>query len=75
MSIDKFLETLAYGGSVCVSSEQERMSDLTGSIITLRAKTLLAVPIVANLLQPSGVLTFSDAEDGGALGIDKWWQR
>ncbi|PLB35929.1 uncharacterized protein BDW47DRAFT_127670 [Aspergillus candidus] len=57
LSIGEFFTTLAFGGCICVPSEEERLNNLPGAISTLNANTLLVVPTVANLLYPHDVPT------------------
>ncbi|KAL4916103.1 hypothetical protein BDW62DRAFT_218856 [Aspergillus aurantiobrunneus] len=57
LSIGEFFTTLAFGGCICVPSEDDRLNDLAGAITVLQANTLLVVPTVANLLAPESVPT------------------
>lgn len=52
VSITDNLLTLVAGGCVCVPSEQDRMSNLTGAIAALRANWAAMTPSVARLLNP-----------------------
>ncbi|KAL4986018.1 hypothetical protein BDW68DRAFT_198330 [Aspergillus falconensis] len=57
LSIGEFFTTLAFGGCICVPSDEDRLNDLAGAITALNANTLLVVPTVANLLLPHEVPT------------------
>ncbi|RDW67211.1 Nonribosomal peptide synthetase 8 [Aspergillus mulundensis] len=63
--------TLAYGGCICIPSEQERMSDIAGSIRRLQANTTFLTPSVIRILRPDQVPTLSTVILGGeALDAD-----
>ncbi|KAL4902747.1 hypothetical protein BDW74DRAFT_180448 [Aspergillus multicolor] len=63
--------TLAYGGCICVPSEDERMSDIAGSINRLYANTTFLTPSVVRILQPDQVPTLTTVILGGeALDAD-----
>lgn len=57
LSIGEFFTTLAFGGCICVPSEEDRLNNLPAAISSLNANTLLVVPTVANLLYPQDVPT------------------
>ncbi|KAL4789632.1 hypothetical protein BDV19DRAFT_394889 [Aspergillus venezuelensis] len=57
LSIGEFFTTLAFGGCICVPSDEDRLNNLAGAITALNANTLLVVPTVANLLLPHEVPT------------------
>ncbi|KAL4904006.1 hypothetical protein BDW74DRAFT_185731 [Aspergillus multicolor] len=57
LSIGEFFTTLAYGGCICVPSDEDRLNNLAGAITALNANALLVVPTVANLLLPQEVPT------------------
>ncbi|KAL6232020.1 hypothetical protein BDW75DRAFT_243380 [Aspergillus navahoensis] len=57
LSIGEFFTTLAFGGCICVPSDEDRLNNLPGAITALEANTLLVVPTVANLLLPHEVPT------------------
>ncbi|KAL2821794.1 hypothetical protein BDW59DRAFT_181088 [Aspergillus cavernicola] len=57
LSIGEFFTTLAFGGCICVPSDEDRLNNLAGAITALNANTLLVVPTVANLLLPPEVPT------------------
>ncbi|UNI16433.1 NRPS [Purpureocillium takamizusanense] len=49
------LITLMHGGCICMPNEQERVSDLAGSINKLHAEVVYLTPTVAGLLNPDDV--------------------
>lgn len=53
--IHETFTTLAYGGCVCVPSEDERVNDLAGAIVRMGVNTLNLTPSVARLLSPQDV--------------------
>ncbi|RDW84209.1 uncharacterized protein DSM5745_04535 [Aspergillus mulundensis] len=57
LSIGEFFTTLAFGGCICIPSDEDRLNNLAGAITALAANTLLVVPTVANLLHPHEVPT------------------
>ena len=76
ISMTEFCTTLAFGGCICVPSDDDRMNDLAGIITKLRANVALVVPTVANLLSPSQVPTLKTLVLGGEPvtkeTISKW---
>jgi amino acid adenylation domain-containing protein len=60
LSISEFFTTLAFGGCICVPSEEDRLNNLAGAVTALNANTLLVVPTVANLLHPKDVPTLKN---------------
>ncbi|KAK2599049.1 hypothetical protein QQS21_005516 [Conoideocrella luteorostrata] len=52
VSIDSMLVTLLSGGCVCVPSDEERMSDLSGSLRRLKVNMANMTPSVARVLDP-----------------------
>ncbi|KAL4974558.1 hypothetical protein BDW66DRAFT_152729 [Aspergillus desertorum] len=57
LSIGEFFTTLAFGGCICVPSDEDRLNNLAGAVTALNVNTLLVVPTVANLLLPHEVPT------------------
>lgn len=55
ISIQEMLTTLIVGGCVCVPSESQRLNDLAGSIVKLKANWVELTPSVARLLSPQAV--------------------
>ncbi|EKG19750.1 AMP-dependent synthetase/ligase [Macrophomina phaseolina MS6] len=53
--IEEVFMTLSVGGCVCVPSENERLSNLSQSIISLEVNTLGLTPTAARLLDPKDV--------------------
>ncbi|KAJ5964403.1 HC-toxin synthetase [Penicillium vulpinum] len=57
--------TLAYGGCICLPSDAERMSDISGSMTRLDANTSFLTPSVVRLLRPEQVPTLKTLILGG----------
>lgn len=57
LSIGEFFTTLAFGGCICIPSQDGRLNYLADEITNLQANTLMVVPTVANLLFPEDVPT------------------
>ncbi|RYP81490.1 hypothetical protein DL769_001961 [Monosporascus sp. CRB-8-3] len=53
--ISEIFTTLAFGGTVCVPSEEDRMSDLAGVINSMNVNWAFLTPTVANLIRPAEV--------------------
>jgi amino acid adenylation domain-containing protein len=53
--IHETFTTLTYGGCICIPSEDERVNDLSGSIVRMGVNTLSLTPSVARLLSPQDV--------------------
>jgi non-ribosomal peptide synthetase component F len=51
-SIFNVLMTLATGGCLCVSSDEDQRNNIPGSIVSLRANVVLLTPSVAQFLSP-----------------------
>lgn len=56
-SIVEIFTVLAFGGRVCIPSEDDRMSDLIGTIQRFDINTLQITPTVARTIQPLAVPT------------------
>lgn len=54
-SISEIFTTLAFGGCVCIPSEQDRMNRLAGAIQDFAATFAMLTPTVASLLKPEEV--------------------
>lgn len=52
VSIDSMLVTMLSGGCVCIPSDEDRMSDLSGSIRRLKVNMANMTPSVARVLDP-----------------------
>lgn len=65
LSICEFFTTLAFGGCICVPSEDDRLNDLAGAITALHVNTMVVAPTVANLVDPSEVPTVKTLIIGG----------
>ncbi|CZS75139.1 unnamed protein product [Fusarium graminearum] len=52
-SFGDIFHTLLLGGCVCIPSESDRLNDLIGSILRLRANTAILTPTVACSIDPS----------------------
>ncbi|KAH5402212.1 hypothetical protein HBI32_167770 [Parastagonospora nodorum] len=63
--------TLMYGGTICLPSEEERMSDLVGFISRKQVNTAFMTPSVVRILKPDDIPTMKTLILGGeALGAD-----
>ncbi|KAK8130645.1 AMP-binding enzyme (aureobasidin A1 biosynthesis complex) [Apiospora kogelbergensis] len=73
------LNMLVTGGTVCIPSDDDRRSDLAGSINTLHANTALLTPSVAMLLKPDQVPNLHTiifvGEKLKTRDIQPWWGR
>ncbi|KUI58610.1 Nonribosomal peptide synthetase 1 [Cytospora mali] len=65
LSICEFFTTLAFGGCVCIPSEDDRLNNLAGAITALNVNTMVVAPTVANLVVPSEVPTVKTLIIGG----------
>jgi len=76
VSVLEIFTTLSYGGCVCVPSETARLGDIAGAISTLNVQWSFLTPSVANLLEPTNVLSLEVLVCGGeAMSIEnvqKW---
>jgi amino acid adenylation domain-containing protein/non-ribosomal peptide synthase protein (TIGR01720 family) len=75
-SILDILTVLVLGGCICVPSPEERMNDIAGSIVRLRANWMCITPSVASTLKPESISTMKVIAMGGEKmtpgAIDKW---
>lgn len=75
-SILDILSVLILGGCVCVPSNEERMNDMAGSIVRLRANWMCITPSVAGTLKPESIPTMKVIAMGGEKltpgSIEKW---
>lgn len=55
VSISDIFTTLAFGGCICVPSDEERMNDLAGSMTRMAANHVVITPTVAQFLHPDKV--------------------
>lgn len=65
VSMGEIFSTLMHGGTVCVPSEEERLSNLAAAINSLSANWLFLTPTVASLLQPDSVPSLRHLVLGG----------
>ncbi|PLB51476.1 nonribosomal peptide synthetase [Aspergillus steynii IBT 23096] len=76
MSVWDNLVTLVAGGCVCVPSDQDRLSNLTGAIAALRANWATITPSIARILSPQTSPTLKHLALGGepmtAADVQKW---
>ncbi|KAL2003751.1 hypothetical protein VTN02DRAFT_2387 [Thermoascus thermophilus] len=79
MAWGNILYALAVGGCLCVPSDQDRNSDLVGSIHRLKANWVLITPSVARLLDPTKVPGLKTLNFGGepltAQDVLRWKHR
>ncbi|KAF7512376.1 hypothetical protein GJ744_001944 [Endocarpon pusillum] len=63
--------TIAYGGCICVPSDTERMSDISGSMTRMQVNTSFLTPSVVRIITPEQVPSLKTLILGGeALGQD-----
>ncbi|KAL6863367.1 NRPS [Amphichorda felina] len=78
-SLHDVLTTLQFGGCVCMPSEEERMSDLAGSIRRLKANYMFLTPRVLSTLKPFDIPAVRTIILGGeavlAEHTDAWVRR
>lgn len=65
VSMGEIFSTLMHGGTVCVPSEEDRLSNLAAAINSLSANWLFLTPTVASLLQPDSVPSLRHLVLGG----------
>ncbi|KAL2260259.1 hypothetical protein VTK26DRAFT_5769 [Humicola hyalothermophila] len=65
ISITDIFTTLAFGGTVCVPTEHERMNDLAGAINRMSVNHVSITPTVAQFLHPDMVPTLKVMVTGG----------
>ncbi|KAG9230845.1 hypothetical protein BJ875DRAFT_384242 [Amylocarpus encephaloides] len=65
VSMMDIFTTLIYGGCVCIPSEEDRRSNIVGSINTMQVNWVLFTPSVAGLLSPEEVPTLETLVLGG----------
>ncbi len=65
ISITDIFTTLAFGGTVCVPTEHERLNDLAGAINRMRVNHAALTPTVARFLHPDAVPTLKVLVTGG----------
>ncbi|KAK4139717.1 uncharacterized protein C8A04DRAFT_40505 [Dichotomopilus funicola] len=65
ISITDIFTTLAFGGTVCVPTEHERLSDIAGAINRMRVNHAALTPTVARFLRPKAVPTLKVLVTGG----------
>lgn len=59
--------TLSYGGCVCIPSDEERMSDLPGTMRRLGTEYSMLTPSVASLLSPTDIPSLQTLGIGGEV--------
>ncbi|OBR08016.1 Non-ribosomal peptide synthetase [Colletotrichum higginsianum IMI 349063] len=73
--------TLAFGGCVCVPSDQQRMNDITGFITTARVNHLFCTPSLSRTIPPDAVMPWPLQKvslGGEAMSqgdVDRWCSR
>lgn len=76
VSMGEILTTLMQGGCVCVPSEEQRMSNLSAAINTLRVNWTFLTPTVAGFLRPDEVPGLQTLVLGGESctnqNIERW---
>ncbi|KAH8660628.1 hypothetical protein BX600DRAFT_523663 [Xylariales sp. PMI_506] len=75
-SIEDILSVLAYGGCVCVPSEEQRLNALADAIRDLNANLLNTTPTVASLIEPTDVPMLKTLLLGGETvtpsAVERW---
>ncbi|KAL1839673.1 hypothetical protein VTJ49DRAFT_1283 [Mycothermus thermophilus] len=71
ISITDIFTTLAFGGTVCVPTEHERLNDLAGAINRMRVSHAALTPTVARFLRPKAVPTLKVLVTGGETMPDE----
>lgn len=76
VSVADIFATLAYGGCLCIPSEQDRMGALEDVLARMEINFAYLTPTVANLLEPSRTPTLRVLSIGGEMAnralIQKW---
>lgn len=67
MSLIEIFPTLFMGGCICIISEEDRMSNLTKSIVEANVNALWLTPLVAGLLRPDEMPQVKSLGLGGEL--------
>nr|POE50466.1 cyclochlorotine synthetase [Quercus suber] len=79
MSIAEIFTALAFGGTVCVPTEAERLQDIPGFITRTQVNTALLTPSFANTFKPSDVPTLKMLAIGGEAptksNLETWHGR
>lgn len=79
ISITDIFTTLAFGGTVCVPSDQEKMNDLVSAINRMSINHCTMTPTVAQFLRPETVPTLKTLITGGetmpAEFISTWSEK
>ncbi|KAI0467062.1 hypothetical protein F4859DRAFT_526152 [Xylaria cf. heliscus] len=55
VSVAEIFATLAFGGTVCVPSEEDRLNDIAGVITSMGVEMAFLTPTMASILKPSDV--------------------
>ncbi|KFH45123.1 Nonribosomal peptide synthetase-like protein [Hapsidospora chrysogenum ATCC 11550] len=78
-SLNNAFVALMSGGCLCVPSEDDRRSNMPGSITSLRATAVLLTPSVAESLSPDQVPTLKTLIYGGEAvhlkDVSPWWGK
>lgn len=76
LAIIDIFTTLIFGGCVCVPSEEDRKSDITGAINRMKVDYALLTPSFAGLIEPSDVPTLKTLAVGGEAllqdRVERW---
>lgn len=76
IAIIDIFTTLIFGGCVCVPSEEDRKSDITGAINRMKVDYALLTPSFAGLIEPSDVPTLKTLAVGGEAllqdRVERW---
>ncbi|KAF4993043.1 hypothetical protein FDECE_13529 [Fusarium decemcellulare] len=78
-ALSNMFAVIITGGCLCVPSEDDRRSNIAGSITALQATDVLLTPSVADFLSPEEVPTLKNLILGGeavrSQDVTKWWGR
>ncbi|EPS44867.1 hypothetical protein H072_1138 [Dactylellina haptotyla CBS 200.50] len=76
VSVEDILAPLAFGGCVCIPSEEERLNNISGFIRESRANSLATTPSFASTLNPGDVPSLRYLRLGGerltSAQVSKW---
>ncbi|KAI5457580.1 hypothetical protein BGZ63DRAFT_427622 [Mariannaea sp. PMI_226] len=79
VSISNAITALVAGGCLCVPSDQDRRSNLAGSIAALEANVVVLTPSIARLLSPEDIpkleLVILVGESVSITDVKRWWGK
>ncbi|KAG9241341.1 hypothetical protein BJ878DRAFT_570265 [Calycina marina] len=79
VAIIDIFTTLIFGGTICIPSEEERMSNIIGAINNMKADYAILTPSFARVIKPSDVPTLKTLAVGGEAlsqdGLKQWLEQ